>query len=575
MNEAVLPATSTPFWSPARVRQAVWVTAALAVIVLIAVWPYQHWNFTSRSSLLGGIIRKAWVKDSEWWYCLLAPPVVAWLIWRMRRPLTRLPLAGSWLGAPVLALGMFFFWFGYKVDTAYPGYVAGQLIMLGLILLLGGREWLRRLFFPWAFMVFMWPMVPLENMLTVPLRAITAQASAKVINLIGIAVVREGTGIHSAADAAHGLAQGALFQLDVEKPCSGIQSLFALLMISALYGHLALKGWLPRALLFASAIPMAMLGNLVRMVMLAIGSLWFGTNVAVGRNIDGHQEMSAFHLLAGLTVFVVALGGMFVLATLLEKWHAPRRKDRSASTPTSAKAPPSAPAQRTWLHIAGVLVIITAGLVICTATDTSYRVGPPGIRLELPAMFGGFVSNDQPMTSREQSLLNEDVRIERRFYTSAQRAVLTTLVLSGAEKRSLHPPEICLPSQGWVIGAQTTLPVDLGGGRQASATLITLHRDAQTPDGRRTRIRALNIYWYQGSDDTTCAGYEEHISRTYLDAIFRNVNHRWALISFFTPLKEDLPGQIDPYAELGALEDTKAFIRELMPQVLAASTAAH
>ncbi|HYF34455.1 MAG TPA: exosortase/archaeosortase family protein, partial [Prosthecobacter sp.] len=342
MNEAALPVT-TPLLSPARARQAVWVTGALTVILLLGIWPYQHWQFDNRSSLLGGIIKKALGKDSEWWYCLAAPAVVAWLVWRMQDSLRRLPLAGTWLGAPVLALGMFFFWFGYKVDTAYPGYVAGQLVMLGLILLLGGWEWLRRLFFPWAFMVFMWPMLPLENLLAVPLRAMTAQASAQVLNVLGIEVVRHGTGIFSAADAANGLAEGAMFQLDVEKPCSGIQSLFALMMISALYGYLTLKGWLPRALLFASAIPMAMLGNLVRMVMLAVGSLWFGTNFAVGRNIDGHQEMSTYHLLAGLTVFAVALSGMFVLGTLLEKWTARRRK-RSAQAPTATgEAPAAAP----------------------------------------------------------------------------------------------------------------------------------------------------------------------------------------------------------------------------------------
>jgi len=459
------------------------------------------------------------------------------------------------------------------VDTAYPGYVAGQLIPLGLILLLGGVPWLRRLFFPWAFLVFMWPMLPLESKLAVPLRMLTAQASGSFLNVIGMDVVREGTGLHSAADAARGLAQGDLFRLDVEEPCSGIRSLFSLMMISALYGWLALKAWLPRAILFASAIPLAMLGNFVRMVLLALGSRWFGMEFAVGRNIEGHQEMSFFHSIAGFAVFGVALAGMFALCTLLEKWHAKRRK--AAPLPaTAAPVPTTSAGSGTWRHIAAVIVLIGAGLVVCSATDTSYKVDAPGIRLGLPAMLSGFVSQDQPMTSKEKSILNEDVRIERRFYTKPERAILATTVLSGAEKRSLHQPEICLPAQGWIISGQTIIPLDLGIGRQVQATLISMFRDVETPEGRRTRIRAVNLYWYHGSDGTTCATYDEHVTRTYLDAVFRNVNHRWALLSFFTPLKENVAGLEDPYAELSALEDTKTFIRDLLPIILTTQPAA-
>jgi exosortase len=564
MNEAALTISATSP-APARARQAAWIIGGLALVILIAVWPYQHWQFESRSSLLMGIVQKALVPHSEWTYCLLPPVIVGWLVWRMRQPLGKLPLAGTWLGAPVLAAGMFFFWFGYKVDTAYPGYLGVQLIMLGLILLLGGWNWLRRLFFPWAFLAFMWPMLPLENMLAVPLRAMTAQASAGVLNAMGIGVVREGTGIFSAADPLAGLAQGDLFKLDVEKPCSGIQSLFALMMISALYGYLALKGWLPRAILFASAIPMAMIGNLVRLVMLAVGCLWLGSDIAVGRNVDGHQEMSTFHLLAGLMVFAVALGGMFLLAKVLQRWRLNRKRPGNTTTATAGSE------AKVWAQVAGTALIVGSGLVICAATDTAYRVNAPGVRLDLPTVLGGYMSQEQPMTAKEQSGLNEDVRIERRLYATAERAVLATIVLSGAEKRSLHSPEICLPSQGWIIGTQAVVPVALGNGREARATLITLHRDTQMADGRRVRLKALSLYWYQGSDSTTCATYDEHVAQTYVDAVFRNVNHRWALISFFAPLKEETGAIPDPYAELAALEEVKAFIGRLMPQVLVAS----
>ncbi|MEQ1750467.1 MAG: hypothetical protein ABL974_13655, partial [Prosthecobacter sp.] len=110
---------------------------AVFLVLLLSVWPYQHWDFSERSSVIGGIVRKA-QQDSEWWFCLVTPFIVGWLVWRMRVTLSRLPMTGSWLGVPVLLFGMVMYWFGYKADTAYPGYLAGQLLTLGLILTLGG-----------------------------------------------------------------------------------------------------------------------------------------------------------------------------------------------------------------------------------------------------------------------------------------------------------------------------------------------------------------------------------------------------------------------------------------------------
>ena len=535
---------------------------AVFLVLLLSVWPYQHWDFSERSSVIGGIVRKA-QQDSEWWFCLVTPFIVGWLVWRMRVTLSRLPMTGSWLGVPVLLFGMVLYWFGYKADTAYPGYLAAQLLTLGLILTLGGVGWLKQLFFPWAFLVFTWPMLPLENILAVPLRMMAAQFSGIVLNIIGVDVVREGTGLLSAANEARGLIKGQLFQLDVEEPCSGIRSLFSLMMISALYGWLSLKSWLPRGLLFATAIPLAILGNIVRMVLLALGSLWFGSEFAIGRNIDGNQEMSFYHSMAGFAVFGVAMAGMFAICTQLER----RLDKRPVAKPDDAE-PALARQTNSWFFLAAVIGILGGGLAFCAFTDASYQVDPAGIKPDMPNVLGGYVSNEQPMTAREQSMLNEDVRIERRLYTKPDRVVLATVVLSGAEKRSLHPPDVCLPAQGWLIARATPIEVDLGGGRLVTATLMNMYRDVEAENGQRSRIRAFNIFWYLGSDGATCAGYQEHLVRTYSDAFFKNINHRWALLTFFVPIKNSPGGFDDPFAEISALEESKDFIKSLIPPML-------
>lgn len=544
-----------------RARLFAWALAGLLLLLLLAVQPYQHWDFERRSSLLGGILAKA-RQDSEWVFCLFVPFLVGWLVWRMRNELARLPLQGSWLGLPPLLLAMGFYWFGYKADTAYPGYLAIQLASLGMILLVGGRCWLRQLAFPWAFLVFMWPMLPLESMLAFPLRGFTAQLSAGLLNLVGMEVVRDGTALHSAADVALGLEQGALFRLDVEEPCSGIRSLFSLLMISALYGWLSLRTWGARALLFASAIPLAVLGNVVRMGLLTVGSRWFGVEFAVGRNLDGHQEMSFFHTFAGFAVFAVALAGMFALSSLLEARR--RKSPRTASAPATVTAPVTGPAL-----IAALVLVSAGGMAACLLSDTGYAVAAPGIGIQLPARHAGFESVDMPMSTLERQILHEDVTIGRRFYTTPERAILASVVMSGVMKRSLHEPQVCLPGQGWIIDAKNRIEIDAGLSWPVQATLLSMHRDTQTAEGVVRRTRALNVYWYFGSDGTTAASYDRHVAVSYVDSVLRNLNHRWALVSFFAPLRDQAIGQEDLFAEVTALEDVKTFIRSLVPDLVA------
>jgi len=549
----------------------VWGVGGLLLLVLAVLWPYQHWEFDRRSSILMGVVNKA-DADAEWIYCLFVAPIVAWLVWRMRDELARLTLRGSWLGVPLLVVGMLVYWAGYKVDTGYPGFMAVQLVSLGFILLVAGPHWLRWLIFPWAFLMFMWPLVPLESRLAFPLRILTAKASAGFLNVVGMDVVRDGTGLHSAADAARGLAQGDLFKLDVEEPCSGIRSLFSLLMISALYGWLTLKSWLPRGILFASAIPLAVLGNFVRMILLTVGSRWFGMDFAVGRNIGGQQEMSTFHTLAGFAVFGVALAGMFALGTVLERWETRRRKRAvAASDPATpeiiskaAVLPPRSP----WIRLGVAVAICGGGLALCAMTDTTYRVGPPPVSLELPERLGNYASREMPMQAIERQALNEGVEIGRRFYFAKDSPVLASVVLSGPVKRSLHEPQICLPGQGWVINGNTQIEFECGLPQPVRATLLTMHRDVQNEQGMVVRTRAINVYWYQGSQGRTAASYDEHVAYSYSDALLRNIDHRWALMSFFAPMKDQPLGYQDPFAELNVLEDLKNFMRELVPMLI-------
>jgi len=70
---------------------------------------------------------------------------------------------------------------------------------------------------------------------------------------------------------------------------------------------------LKRWVLFLAAVPLAIAGNICRIVMLTIGTIIIGSEKAIGTL----EHPSFFHMLAGYVVFIVALGGMFGVEKLL------------------------------------------------------------------------------------------------------------------------------------------------------------------------------------------------------------------------------------------------------------------
>ncbi|MEM7145821.1 MAG: exosortase/archaeosortase family protein [Verrucomicrobiota bacterium] len=545
-----------------------WTGRVVALIVAIGCWialyglfPYQHGHLEHRTSLLEGLwIMVMATDDQEWIFCLFVPFISVFLVYLKRSDLRQLEISGTnWALIP-LAIAGALFWLGYKADSRYFGFASAQIMAAALILWFLGPKYMRALFFPWLFFAFTWPFPPLEEMMAVPLRFFAAKSSSVVINLMGLDCFREGTALISAANPAKGLSAGDLFRLDVKDPCSGIRSLFSLIMISAFYGYIALpKPW-QRLVLFAASIPLAVIGNIVRMVMLAYGCVFFGAEFAVGIG----DSPSTFHMLSGVAVFIVALSGMFALAHLLEL-RSPIRRRRKKKSPSQTT--PSKPAPIPLWRSATIVAAGTLLLVLCFATPSSPGVSPPGVVFALPETIGEYWGEEVAMSDLERRILDAEVEIVRRNYRPFQGAPITcTIVLSGAEARSIHRPEICLPGQGWSITDTDVIQIDLNTDNSINATVLSLARTETLPDGRPFFRRAYNIYFYVGSDTTTGTRHGQ-ITRTILDGLFRNMTHRWSMVGVFAPLP---PNQTNnPVAGELTVEQLKEFVREIVPSIKA------
>jgi len=299
--------------------RTLWVEVAVAFAVVIGLYGFIPYNFgfESKARSVFEMLQRFWTDPStaDWHHGMIVPLISVGLILHRAKELEKVAIQPSGWGVLGVVAALALFWVGYKIDITIVGFLSLQMMIGGLILWLFGWEMMKAVAFPYAFLMFAYPFYFLDTIVAFPLRGLMCQMSQFFLNLVGVDTLRVGTALVSAPDYAKGLAQGQRFALDVATPCSGIRSLFALMMVGALYAHLTLqKGW-QKWVLFLLSPALAVLGNFARMVMLTLGTILLGSAVAIGTE----EHPTTFHMAAGFFVFVVALGGMVGVSRILQE----------------------------------------------------------------------------------------------------------------------------------------------------------------------------------------------------------------------------------------------------------------
>ena len=148
-------------------------------------------------------------------------------------------------------------------------------------------------------------------------------------------------------------------------------------------------------------------------------------------------------------------------------------------------------------------------------------------------------------------------------YTRGDEAVFVSIVLSGAEKRSIHRPEVCLPAQGWQIRSAHGREVRLDDGRTLPVTVLTVARNVQFANGRDGVLSSKVFYWFVGKDVVTASNWKRVFLTSY-DRVFHQLNHRWAYVMVQTYVTEGIRpgGRNGPDTE----EFLDGFLSGLVPQ---------
>jgi exosortase len=238
-----------------------------------------------------------WNTNDDYSHGYFIPLITAYFIYGMRDELKNLPIQPSNPGLLIVLAGLAQLVVAKIGSEYFLQRTSLIIVLMGLVLFLLGRGYLKKLFLPLAYLIFMVP-VPaiIWNKISFPMQLFSSMLTEKVISLIGIPIYREGNVLHLAETT-----------LEVVAACSGLRSLVTMFALSA---ALAMVSTMPagrRWLLFFCAAPIAVFANIVRLTGTAILSTIYGSAVAQG----------FLHEASGVMVFVLGLALLLGVNRLL------------------------------------------------------------------------------------------------------------------------------------------------------------------------------------------------------------------------------------------------------------------
>ncbi len=178
------------------------------------------------------------------------------------------------------------------------GYLMYALLLTVLYALIGGAA-MRRLWFPLVYLAFLFP--PPDTLLaavTQPLKIGISQTAVGLLYAAGYPIGSAGVSI-----------QIGQYQLLVAAACSGMNSIISLSAISLFYIYMRHQAdWRYAGLLVLAIVPVAIIANLVRVLILILLTYHSGEAAAQG----------FLHNFAGITMFIIAMLTIFAIDSVLE-----------------------------------------------------------------------------------------------------------------------------------------------------------------------------------------------------------------------------------------------------------------
>ena len=262
------------------------------------------------------------------------------------------------------------------------------------------------------------------------------------------------------------------------------------------------------AALFALSVPIAVVGNVVRIVTIAV----------VGTTCSAEFASGFYHDYSGYVVFLVAVSLMVatggLISRLCDRASARRRAKDDAEFATVAQCGAACGWKLAVPFVAAVLVIGTMSMQGSLSEPALCEA--PAVKL---GEIAGFKSEAIPAAEAELNVLPKDTVIDKRVYTASDgNWYKVSLEVGGRSKGSIHRPEMRLPSHGFLMKDPEI--TDISG---VEWRTLTVER------GRETSLGFAYTFFNQ--DGFRTSSHVRRIFRDVIDRSFRRRIDRWAMVT--------------------------------------------
>ncbi len=260
---------------------------AAGVLFVAAYFPILNWMWD-----------RWFARDSYYSHGILIPFVSIYLIWHIRRQLKTIQVKESRMGIPLIIAGLVIYFFSSLFRVYFTSGFSMLLVLYGLVLYFWGKEMFWKISFPLAFLVFMVPLpeVAIVN-ISFRLKMFAATMATWILNKIRIPAIQMGSIIRMRTS-----------EVVVDDVCSGLRSLISLMALGGIFAYWMKGTTAKKIILFASTIPIAVITNVCRVIVMAgVSEIW------------GPQYVEGIvHDLTGFMVFALAFILLYMVGKLLE-----------------------------------------------------------------------------------------------------------------------------------------------------------------------------------------------------------------------------------------------------------------
>ena len=379
----------------------------------------------------------------------------------------------AWAGTLIVTLGILA---QFGVQFAGINGVSPELYLvsfIGMIALFWGTQSLRVWAAPLALLFFCAPLPKfMFYTLSFDMQMLSSSLGTKILMLLDVPVFQDGNIIDLGG-----------YQLQVAEACSGIRYLFPLMGLSFLLATMYKTTFWKRALVFVSAIPIAIFMNGLRIAVIGITVDRWGQAMAEGLL----HEFEGWIVFAGCTVLLL------LEVTLLQKFgNRGSLNFDDLRIPSLKNVPAPALGTSTWVCATVLCASVTISIILPPFLENYLKPIPLQQPMaSFPLQLGDWAGQPQTMDAKSQAILGTSEYFIG-DYTHNNEPTVNIYMLyypqqDSTSNQAIHSPSICVPAGGWTVDQKTISPLILDKAQQLTVNKMLISKG---------REKEIVYYWF-------------------------------------------------------------------------------